>query len=99
MKNRKKQFLKIGGIVAVFAVVGIVAGVMQYKKDHRFDLTVAEHTISKEEYVNCIRECSGADQYHRLLPAAAETGCKWQRNRQTGCWGRTSSSRYLAMEM
>lgn len=45
MKNRKKQFLKIGGIVAVFAVVGIVAGVMQYKKDHRFDLTVAEHTI------------------------------------------------------
>ena len=54
MKNRKKQFLKIGGIVAVFAVVGIVAGVMQYKKDHRFDLTVAEHTISKEEYVNCM---------------------------------------------
>lgn len=54
MKNRKKQFLKIGVAVSVIAVAGIVIGVMQYRRDQRFDLTVAEHTISKEEYVNCM---------------------------------------------
>lgn len=55
MKNRKKQFLTIGAAAAIIAVAGIVIGVMQYRKGHRFDLTVAEHTISTEEYVNCMK--------------------------------------------
>ncbi len=53
MKNRKKQFLKIGIAVLVIAVAGIVAGVVRYRIDNRFDLTVGGHTISKDEYVNC----------------------------------------------
>ena len=55
MKNRKKQFLKIGIAVLVIAVAGIVAGVVRYRIDNRFDLTVGGHTISKDEYVNCMK--------------------------------------------
>jgi len=55
MKNRKKQFLKIGIAVLVIAVAGIVAGVVRYRMDNRFDLTVGGHTISKDEYVNCMK--------------------------------------------
>ena len=54
MKNRKKQFLKIGIAVLVIAVAGTVAGVVRYRIDNRFDLTVGGHTISKDEYVNCM---------------------------------------------
>lgn len=55
MKNRKKQFLKIGIAVLVIAVAGIVAGVVRYRIDNRFNLTVGGHTISKDEYVNCMK--------------------------------------------
>ena len=55
MKNRKKQFLKIGIAVLVIAVAGTVAGVVRYRIDNRFDLTVGGHTISKDEYVNCMK--------------------------------------------
>ena len=43
MKNRKKQFLKLGIILLAIAVTGTVAGIIQYKKANQFDLTVAEH--------------------------------------------------------
>ena len=55
MKNRKKQFLKLGIILLAIAVTGTVAGIIQYKKANQFDLTVAEHVISKEEYLNCMK--------------------------------------------
>lgn len=53
MKNRKKQLMKIGAVIAVIAVAGIAGGVGIYKCANRFDLTVAGDPISKEEYVNC----------------------------------------------
>ena len=55
MKNRRKQFLKTGIIVLAIAATAIVAGIIQYKKSEQFDLTVAEHAISKDEYVNCMK--------------------------------------------
>lgn len=54
MKNRKKQLMKIGAVIAVIAVAGIAGGVGIYKCANRFDLTVAGDPISKEEYVNCM---------------------------------------------
>ena len=54
MKNRKKQLVKIGAVIAVIAVAGITGGVIKYRYDNRFDLTVAGDPISKEEYVNCM---------------------------------------------
>lgn len=54
MKNRKKQLMKIGAVIAVIAVAGIAGGVVIYKSVNRFDLTVAGDPISKEEYVNCM---------------------------------------------
>ena len=54
MKNRKKQLMKIGAVIAVIAVAGIAGGVVIYKCANRFDLTVAGDPISKEEYVNCM---------------------------------------------
>ena len=54
MKNRKKQLMKIGAVIAVIAAAGIAGGVVIYKSVNRFDLTVAGDPISKEEYVNCM---------------------------------------------
>lgn len=54
MKNRKKQLMKIGAVIAVIAAAGIAGGVVIYKSVNRFDLTVAGDSISKEEYVNCM---------------------------------------------
>ena len=54
MKNRKKQLMKIGAVTAVIAVAGIAGGAVIYKCANRFDLTVADDPISKEEYVNCM---------------------------------------------
>ena len=48
MKNRKKQFLKIGIAVLVIAVAGIVAVVVRYIIVNRCDLTGGGHTISKD---------------------------------------------------
>ena len=38
MKNRKKQFMKIGAVIAVIAAAGIAGGVVIYKSVNRFDL-------------------------------------------------------------
>ena len=54
MKNRKKQLMKIGAVIAVIAVAGIAGGVVICKGANRFELTVAGDPISKEEYVNCM---------------------------------------------
>ena len=54
MKNRKKQLMKIGAVIAVIAVAGIAGGVVIYKSVNRFDLTVAGDPISKEEYAEQI---------------------------------------------
>ena len=47
MKNRKKQLMKIGAVIAVIAAAGIAGGVVIYKSVNRFDLTVAGDSISK----------------------------------------------------
>ena len=46
--------MKIGAVTAVIAVAGIAGGAVIYKCANRFDLTVADDPISKEEYVNCM---------------------------------------------
>ena len=74
MKNRKKQFLKLGIILLAIAVTGTVAGIIQYKKANQFDLTVAEHVISKEEYLNCMKavEYDGKHGYEILADNTVE---------------------------
>ena len=67
MKNRKKQFLKIGIAVLVIAVAGTVAGVVRYRIDNRFDLTVGGHTISKDVY-DLAKECGDvSDSSYKAL--------------------------------
>lgn len=55
MKNRKTQFQKLGIAVFVIAVAGIATCAVQYNNHNRFDLTVGEHSIGKEEYLNCMK--------------------------------------------
>ena len=52
MKNRKTQFQKFGIAVFVIAVTGIATCAVQYNNHKQFDLTVGEHSIGKEEYLN-----------------------------------------------
>lgn len=75
MKNRKKQLMKIGVVIAVIAVAGITGGVIKYRHDNRFDLTVAGDPISKEEYVNCMNsvEYDTKMQIQQDYDAAYET--------------------------
>ena len=75
MKNRKKQLMKIGAVIAVIAVAGITGGVIKYSHDNRFDLTVAGDPISKEEYVNCMNsvEYDTKMQIQQDYDAAYET--------------------------
>ena len=74
MKNRKKQFLKLGIILLAIAVTGTVAGIIQYKKANQFDLTVAEHVISKEEYLNCMK----AVEYDTKIQIQQEYGAIYE---------------------
>ena len=55
MKNRKTQFQKLGIAVFVIAVAGIATCAVQYNNHKQFDLTVGEHSIGKEEYLNCMK--------------------------------------------
>ena len=55
MKNRKAQFQKLGIAVFVIAVTGIATCAVQYNNHKQFDLTVGEHSIGKEEYLNCMK--------------------------------------------
>ena len=86
MKNRKKQFLKIGIAVLVIAVAGIVAGVVRYRMDNRFDLTVGGHTISKDEYVNCMKSV----EYDTKMQIQQDYDAVYE----DGFWGKKYDGKY-----
>ena len=86
MKNRKKQFLKIGIAVLVIAVAGIVAGVVRYRMDNRFDLTVGGHTISKDEYVNCMKSV----EYDTKMQMQQDYDAVYE----DGFWGKKYDGKY-----
>lgn len=86
MKNRKKQFLKIGIAVLVIAVAGTVAGVVRYRIDNRFDLTVGGHTISKDEYVNCMKSV----EYDTKMQIQQDYDAVYE----DGFWGKKYDGKY-----
>lgn len=63
MKNRKTQFQKLGIAVFVIAVTGIATCAVQYNNHKQFDLTVGEHSIGKEEYLNCMKSVEYDDKH------------------------------------
>lgn len=53
MKRLKKQFLLIG-VIAGALLIGSAAAVICHRQEEPFQLVVGEHTVSGEEYLNCM---------------------------------------------